>query len=106
MSCNAAGANCPMASIRRPGKLMDNSRFSDTYRKIKRDGPLASISIHAAAGNPRQGWLTVRSHTIRVALGRGGIIANKRKRDGGTELGTFRRLRLWWRAARTPRPQH
>jgi hypothetical protein len=52
MSCNAAGANCPMASIRRPGKLMDNSRFSDTYRKIKRDGPLESIRIRAAAGSP------------------------------------------------------
>jgi L,D-peptidoglycan transpeptidase YkuD (ErfK/YbiS/YcfS/YnhG family) len=83
---------------------MDNSRFSDTYRKIKRDGPLESIRIRAAAGNPRRGWLTAGSHTIPVALGRGGIIANKREGDGGTPKGTFRPLRLWWRADRTPRP--
>jgi L,D-peptidoglycan transpeptidase YkuD (ErfK/YbiS/YcfS/YnhG family) len=39
-----------------------------------------------------------------VALGRGGILANKREGDGGTPRGTFRALRLWWRADRNPRP--
>src|ERR1700727_2380240 len=84
---------------------MDNSRFSDTYRKIKRDGPLASIRVRAAAGNPRRGWLVAGAQTVPVALGRGGIIANKREGDGGTPKGTFRPRQLWWRADRHPRPR-
>src|SRR6202163_845379 len=84
---------------------MDNSRFSDTYRKIRRDGPLASIRVRPAAGNPRRGWLTAGPTTIPVALGRGGIIANKREGDGGTPKGTFRPRQLWWRADRFPRPR-
>jgi len=39
-----------------------------------------------------------------VALGRGGIKANKREGDGGTPRGRFRLRRLWWRADRVPRP--
>jgi L,D-peptidoglycan transpeptidase YkuD (ErfK/YbiS/YcfS/YnhG family) len=39
-----------------------------------------------------------------VALGRGGIKANKREGDGSTPRGTFRLVRLWWRADRHPRP--
>ena len=84
---------------------MDNSRFSDTYRKIRRDGPLASIRVRPVAGDPRRGWLTAGSSTIPVALGRGGIIANKREGDGGTPKGTFRPRQLWWRADRFPRPR-
>jgi L,D-peptidoglycan transpeptidase YkuD (ErfK/YbiS/YcfS/YnhG family) len=83
---------------------MDNSHFSDTYRKMKRAQPLASLRVRAAAGNPRRGWLTAGPHTVPVALGRGGIIANKREGDGGTPKGTFRPKRLWWRADRYPRP--
>src|SRR5579863_2084004 len=84
---------------------MDNSRFSDTYRKTRRDGPLASIRVRAAAGDPRRGWLTAGPTTIPVALGRGGIIANKREGDGGTPRGTFRPRQLWWRADRHARPR-
>jgi len=39
-----------------------------------------------------------------VALGRGGIRANKREGDGGTPRGAFKFRRLWWRADRRPRP--
>ena len=39
-----------------------------------------------------------------VALGRGGIKANKREGDGGTPRGVFHPVRLWWRADRLPRP--
>jgi L,D-peptidoglycan transpeptidase YkuD (ErfK/YbiS/YcfS/YnhG family) len=39
-----------------------------------------------------------------VALGRGGIKANKREGDGGTPRGSFRLKRLWWRADKHPRP--
>jgi L,D-peptidoglycan transpeptidase YkuD (ErfK/YbiS/YcfS/YnhG family) len=41
---------------------------------------------------------------IPVALGRGGIKANKREGDGGTPRGRFRLLQLWWRADCRPRP--
>jgi L,D-peptidoglycan transpeptidase YkuD (ErfK/YbiS/YcfS/YnhG family) len=40
-----------------------------------------------------------------VALGRGGIRANKREGDGGTPLGVFRPKRVWWRGDRHTRPQ-
>jgi L,D-peptidoglycan transpeptidase YkuD (ErfK/YbiS/YcfS/YnhG family) len=43
--------------------------------------------------------------SIPVALGRGGILANKREGDGGTPKGTFRPRQLWWRADRHTRPR-
>ena len=73
--------------------------------KISRDRPLASITIRAAAGNPRRGWLTAGGRTVPVALGRGGIRANKREGDGGTPKGIFHPRQLWWRADRHPRPR-
>jgi L,D-peptidoglycan transpeptidase YkuD (ErfK/YbiS/YcfS/YnhG family) len=82
---------------------MDNSRFSDTYRR--KDRPLRAIRVHAAAGDPCRGWLMAGLNAIPVALGRGGIIANKREGDGGTPKGTFRPRKLWWRADRFTRPQ-
>jgi L,D-peptidoglycan transpeptidase YkuD (ErfK/YbiS/YcfS/YnhG family) len=68
------------------------------------DGPATIIRVRAAAGNPRRGWLTAGGLTVPVALGRGGIKANKWEGDGGTPKGSFRPLRLWWRADRHPRP--
>lgn len=73
--------------------------------KAPSDGPLATIRVCAAAGNPRRGWLAAAGLTVPVALGRGGIRANKREGDGATPRGTFRPLRVWWRADRHPRPQ-
>jgi L,D-peptidoglycan transpeptidase YkuD (ErfK/YbiS/YcfS/YnhG family) len=84
---------------------MDNSRFSNTYRKKQLERQLAVIRIRAAAGDPCRGWLMAGQQTMPVALGRGGIIANKREGDGGTPKGTFQPRRLWWRADRHPRPQ-
>lgn len=43
--------------------------------------------------------------TVPVALGRGGIKADKREGDGGTPRGIFRPRQLWWRADRHPRPK-
>ncbi|MGC2776625.1 MAG: L,D-transpeptidase family protein [Bradyrhizobium sp.] len=63
------------------------------------------ISIRTKAGSRQRGWLQVWGHVIPVALGRGGILANKREGDGGTPRGTFQPLRLWWRADRHPRPR-
>ena len=61
--------------------------------------------MRASAGRPSRGWLTAGGRTIPVALGRGGIVANKFEGDGGTPRGSFRPLRLWWRADRWPRPR-
>jgi L,D-peptidoglycan transpeptidase YkuD (ErfK/YbiS/YcfS/YnhG family) len=82
-----------------------NQGISTAYQKNLRDSPLAEITIRAAAGNPRRGWLTAGGQTVPVALGRGGIRANKREGDGGTPKGTFRPRQLWWRADRHPRPR-
>jgi len=40
-----------------------------------------------------------------VALGRGGIRANKFEGDGATPRGRYRLVRLWWRRDRHPRPR-
>ena len=63
------------------------------------------MSVHAAAGDPRRGWLSADGWTIPVALGRGGILANKREGDGGTPRGIFYPRQLWWRADRHRRPK-
>jgi L,D-peptidoglycan transpeptidase YkuD (ErfK/YbiS/YcfS/YnhG family) len=62
------------------------------------------VRIRARAGNSRQGWLTAGGITIPVALGRGGMLANKREADGGTPRGIFHPRQVWWRADRHPRP--
>jgi L,D-peptidoglycan transpeptidase YkuD (ErfK/YbiS/YcfS/YnhG family) len=83
---------------------MGNHDISNTYRTSQRDRPLSAIRIRAAAGDPRRGWLTAGEQTVPVALGRGGIRANKREGDGGTPKGICRPRQLWWRADRHPRP--
>ncbi len=65
---------------------------------------LRRLSVRRKAGDPRAGWLTVGGIALPVALGRGGIKANKREGDGATPRGSFRLKRLWWRADRHPRP--
>lgn len=65
---------------------------------------IANILVRPRPGHPTQGWLTAGALTLPVALGRGGIRANKREGDRATPRGTFRLVRLWWRADRYPRP--
>ncbi|MBV9563977.1 MAG: L,D-transpeptidase family protein [Bradyrhizobium sp.] len=84
---------------------MKSGNISITYDKTSADRPLSLIRIRPAAGNSRRGWLTAGRRSIPVALGRGGIRANKREGDGGTPRGSFRARRLWWRADRSPRPR-
>ena len=84
---------------------MGKPAFSVTYPATGRDRPLDVVRISAAAGQRSRGWLTAGSQTIPVALGRGGILANKREGDGGTPMGIFRPLQVWWRGDRHPRPQ-
>src|ERR1700733_16259723 len=83
---------------------MENNGISRAYQRNLSDRPLSALWIRAAAGNPRRGWLIAAGQPIPVALGRGGIIANKREGDGGTPKGTFRPRQLWWRADRSSRP--
>ena len=75
------------------------------YEASSAGRPLSLVRIRPRAGNSRQGWLTAEGMTIPVALGRGGILANKREGDGGTPRGTFHPRALWWRADRHPRPR-
>ena len=65
---------------------------------------LSRVTVRRKPGDPRRGWLTAGPLSLPVALGRGGIKANKREGDGGTPRGAFRLKRLWWRADRHPRP--
>jgi L,D-peptidoglycan transpeptidase YkuD (ErfK/YbiS/YcfS/YnhG family) len=78
---------------------------SIAYQTSLRDRPVSSLHVRAAAGNPRRGWLSLDGNTLPVALGRGGIKANKREGDGATPRGSFHPVRLWWRADRHPRPR-
>ena len=66
--------------------------------------PINSLRVRAKPGVRTRGWLLAGPLAVPVALGRGGIRANKREGDGGTPRGTFRLRRLWWRADRTTRP--
>jgi L,D-peptidoglycan transpeptidase YkuD (ErfK/YbiS/YcfS/YnhG family) len=84
---------------------MENFGISSAYRTNLRERPLSRVWIRAAAGDPCRGWLLADGHPVPVALGRGGIIANKREGDGGTPKGTFQPRQLWWRADRHPRPR-
>jgi L,D-peptidoglycan transpeptidase YkuD (ErfK/YbiS/YcfS/YnhG family) len=84
---------------------MENNATSITYTTTARDRPLSAIRVERAAGDPRRGWLTADGWSVPVALGRGGILANKWEGDGGTPRGIYRPRRLWWRADRHIRPQ-
>src|ERR1700729_510560 len=106
MSCNGGNRTFSVkGATRRIAIRMEKQAISSTYKTTSRDRPLQAIRIHTAAGDARRGWLTAGGRTVPVALGRGGVKANKREGDGGTPKGTFRPKRLWWRADRHPRPQ-
>jgi L,D-peptidoglycan transpeptidase YkuD (ErfK/YbiS/YcfS/YnhG family) len=66
--------------------------------------PISTFFVRRKPGHPNRGWLMAGPLAVPVALGWGGIKANKREGDGGTPRGTFRLRRLWWRADRVPRP--
>ena len=66
---------------------------------------LSTLWVRRKPGAPSRGVLEVGSLSIPVALGRGGIKANKREGDGATPRGAFRLRRLWWRADRHARPR-
>jgi L,D-peptidoglycan transpeptidase YkuD (ErfK/YbiS/YcfS/YnhG family) len=65
---------------------------------------LRTLHVRAAAGTRTRGVLVAGPLAIPVALGRGGIRANKREGDGATPRGRFHLVRLWWRADRERKP--
>ena len=69
-----------------------------------RPRPLAHIHVHTRSGSKTRGILRAGPLALPVALGRAGILANKREGDGGTPRGGFRLKRLWWRQDRINRP--
>jgi len=84
---------------------MKKSIFTKAYSAGAPDHALSMVRIRARAGNSRQGWLVAGGMTLPVALGRGGILANKREGDGGTPRGIFHPRQVWWRADRHRRPR-
>jgi len=66
---------------------------------------LSVVRIRPRPGRRTLGWLFAGALAAPAALGRSGIKADKREGDGGTPRGTFRPVRLWWRADRLPRPR-
>jgi L,D-peptidoglycan transpeptidase YkuD (ErfK/YbiS/YcfS/YnhG family) len=73
-------------------------------RSRARRRALATVAVCRRPGRRTHGILLAGGRAIPVALGRAGILANKREGDGATPRGTFRPVRLWWRADRAPRP--
>lgn len=65
---------------------------------------LGTIRVSSLPGRRSVGLMRAGPWYLPVALGRGGVKANKREGDGGTPRGRFRALRLWWRADRLARP--
>jgi L,D-peptidoglycan transpeptidase YkuD (ErfK/YbiS/YcfS/YnhG family) len=105
MSCNGIIKNGGAGRHANTARLAIGSIiFSMSYKTNTAHRTLSVIRIKRAAGDPRRGWLTADGWTVPVALGRGGILANKREGDGGTPRGIFHPLRLWWRADRHGRP--
>lgn len=76
-----------------------------TYVRMDAKGRHAAIKVRRRAGETTRGILTFDGQAIPVALGRGGLKVNKREGDGGTPIGAFRPLRLWWRKDRHARPR-
>jgi L,D-peptidoglycan transpeptidase YkuD (ErfK/YbiS/YcfS/YnhG family) len=80
---------------------MANARISPAGRPVA----LRAVRVAPRPGAHNRGWLTAGPVRIPVALGRGGVRADKREGDGATPRGRFRPLRVWWRADRGPRPR-
>ena len=63
------------------------------------------LIVTADSPDAKQGWATWGTQRFRCALGRGGIIADKREGDGGTPVGAFPLRRLLVRADKGAAPR-
>jgi L,D-peptidoglycan transpeptidase YkuD (ErfK/YbiS/YcfS/YnhG family) len=84
---------------------MKKNDISISWVNARADRPLSAVWVRRSAGDARRGLMTAPGISIPVALGRGGIRANKREGDGGTPTGVFHPRKLWWRADRHARPR-
>jgi L,D-peptidoglycan transpeptidase YkuD (ErfK/YbiS/YcfS/YnhG family) len=66
--------------------------------------PLQRISLAPVSANRRHGLLVAMGLTIPCALGRTGIVRQKREGDGGTPAGRLGLLAAFYRADRIRRP--
>jgi L,D-peptidoglycan transpeptidase YkuD (ErfK/YbiS/YcfS/YnhG family) len=66
--------------------------------------PLKTLRVRAGSTSRTRGLLAAGPQTWPVALGGGGILADKREGDGATPRGRFRLVRLWWNPERGLRP--
>jgi L,D-peptidoglycan transpeptidase YkuD (ErfK/YbiS/YcfS/YnhG family) len=85
-------------------KSARNARHPHHHATSMRHKSLALMRVHTRSGARTRGVLLAGHRAVPVILGRSGIRANKREGDGATPRGTFRLVRLWWRADRMPRP--
>ncbi len=65
---------------------------------------MTSWVVVAEGSKPHLGWLFSGSLRVPVSLGRNGISHHKQEGDGNTPAGSFRLLRLLWRADRMDKP--
>src|ERR1700730_15355363 len=85
------------------GDERDTSKMGSRQRSIL--GQIAVIRVASRPGARTRGWLAIGSLRIPVPLGRSGYAATKGEGDGATTRGSFRLVRLWWRADRLPHPR-
>jgi L,D-peptidoglycan transpeptidase YkuD (ErfK/YbiS/YcfS/YnhG family) len=88
----------------RPWRLCGNRYFAAGF-EIEAMPVLRTIRVQRKPSAASRGWLIAGAQAVPVALGRGGIKANKREGDGATPRGAFKLKRLWWRPDRHPRPR-
>jgi L,D-peptidoglycan transpeptidase YkuD (ErfK/YbiS/YcfS/YnhG family) len=65
---------------------------------------LSDLVVTADAPGATTGWAQLGARKYRCALGRGGIVTEKREGDGGTPVGSFPLRRLFVRADRGATP--
>jgi L,D-peptidoglycan transpeptidase YkuD (ErfK/YbiS/YcfS/YnhG family) len=66
--------------------------------------PIGILEVSRLPGRPRQGLIVAGALVLRCALGRSGIVRDKREGDGGTPAGTLRPLAVFYRPDRERRP--
>ena len=66
---------------------------------------LGTIMVRRRPGQRSRGLMHAGAWAVPVALGRGGVKADKREGDGGTPRGRYHPVRLWWRDDRLQRPR-
>ena len=78
------------------GRVLKDNVKRTTFRVLR---------VRTGALDRRRGVMIAGPLVFPVAVGRGGIKANKREGDGATPRGRFRLKQVWWRPDRGPRPR-